>query len=39
MKCMTLTVLCCLAIGRYAGAIDKPPDGPRISDLGWAVVS
>ncbi len=29
MKCMTLTVLCCLAIGRYAGAIDKPPDEPK----------
>jgi hypothetical protein len=29
MKRMTLAVLCCLAIGRYAGAMDKPPDTPR----------
>jgi hypothetical protein len=28
MKCMTLTVLCCLVIGRYAGALEKPPDSP-----------
>lgn len=30
MKCMTLTVLCCLAIGSYAGARDKPGDSPKI---------
>ena len=29
MKCMTLTVLCCLAMGRFAGAMDKPPDSPK----------
>ena len=29
MKCMTVTVLCCLAIGRYAGAMDKPPEAPE----------
>jgi len=29
MKSMTLTVLCCLAIGRYAQAMDKPPNSPR----------
>ncbi len=28
MKCMTLTVLCCLVIGRYAGALEKPPEDP-----------
>lgn len=29
MKCLTLTVLCCLAIGRYAGAVEKPPKSPE----------
>ena len=28
MRYMTLTVLCCLAFGRYAGAMEKPPDAP-----------
>jgi hypothetical protein len=30
MRYMTLTVLCCLAFGRYAAAMDKPPDSPKI---------
>ena len=29
MRYMTLTVLCCLAFGRYAEAMDKSPDSPK----------
>jgi hypothetical protein len=28
MRYMTLAVLCCLALGRYAGAWEKPPEDP-----------
>ena len=34
MRCMTLTVLCCLAIGHCAGAMDEPPRTPR-SQRDW----
>ena len=36
MRCMTLTVLCCLALGRYAAAVDKPPEQPT-SQRSWLV--
>ena len=29
MRCMALTILCCLAIGPYAAAVDKPPEDPK----------
>ena len=28
MKCTTLTVLCCIVIGGYAEAVDRPPEIP-----------